>query len=70
MLGRAAQYAEAGAQRVAQPSVVRMEKSDDDSRRAKFPQRDPDPSFKFNAVIEEFKGKRRGGHPMLISIGF
>ena len=44
---------------------MRIEKCVEGLRRAKFTERDPDPSFKFNAVIEEFNTKRRSRHPML-----
>ena len=48
-------FATAGAQRGATPGVVRVEKGVEGLMRAKFPERDPDSSFKFNAVIEEFE---------------
>ena len=34
-----------------------------------FGERDPAPSFQFNAVIEELERKRRSGRPMLRSVG-
>ena len=49
----------------ATPGVVLIEDSGNGSRRTRAHERDPAPSFTFNAVVEEFERMRQSGRPML-----